>query len=362
MIVGIEQHGAPHLMLIPFLQHLDVVLVVVVGVKVGDVEVTIGQHDQYRIIVVELAQEPSMLFVIDAVDIGIEPNLSATKRTMSVTLQANAVNSLLSQDIAFGSSALDKYLREVFFQEDVLLFLLRIGIQCHLNGFGLAIRIGREIHHSRPRLALCQVVVPVSRNAGHVETLDEVSAFFAILVHYIINSALVILLEHLHVNHVLAHKYLVGHPDNLELSVLIEDDDVVDVGAVAYKLVLFQSGSHKSFLSVDVQLLISLHYLGGLDGFKTPDFGQSGMVFSVLVTDEFEPMDGHVRHVSQVVVNALDVGFRASDEVVGFVFVELQDAVHLDFQQSQDVVAGHFTDKVGLEWLQSVVYMSHHGV
>ena len=86
------------------------------------------------------------------------------------------------------------------------------------------------------------------------------------------------------------------------------------------------------------------------------------MVFSVLVTNEFEPMDGHVRHVSQVVVNALDIGFRACDEVVGLVFVELQDAVHLDFQQSQDVVAGHFTDKTGLERLQPVVYMSHNGV
>ena len=40
--------------------------------------------------------------------------------------------------------------------------------------------------------------------------------------------------------HILADEYLVGHFGNLVFSVTIEDDDVVDVGAVAHKFILFQ--------------------------------------------------------------------------------------------------------------------------
>ncbi len=47
-------------------------------------------------------------------------------------------------------------------------------------------------------------------------------------------------------------KSLVGHLGHLELSVLIEDDDIVEVGAVTHQLILLQSCTHESFLSVDV--------------------------------------------------------------------------------------------------------------
>ena len=49
-------------------------------------------------------------------------------------------------------------------------------------------------------------------------------------------------------------------------------------------------------------------------------------------------------------------------ELVGFVFVELQDALHLDFQQSQEVVACHLTDKVFLERFQSLVNIFQCGI
>ena len=37
-----------------------------------------------------------------------------------------------------------------------------------------------------------------------------------------------------------------------KIRVFVENDDIVDVGTVAYKFVPFQSGADKSFISVDV--------------------------------------------------------------------------------------------------------------
>ena len=51
---------------------------------------------------------------------------------------------------------------------------------------------------------------------------------------------------------VLAHEELIGYAHHLHASVAVEDDDIVDVGAVADELVLLQSGADEALLAVDV--------------------------------------------------------------------------------------------------------------
>ena len=78
LIIGIIEDGCPNLVLIPFLQSEDIVLVVVIGVEVGDVEFAIIEYYQDIFIVIKLAKESSVLIIVDTVDIGIEPHLSTS--------------------------------------------------------------------------------------------------------------------------------------------------------------------------------------------------------------------------------------------------------------------------------------------
>ena len=50
----------------------------VVDIEIGDVEFTVVEYYQDRIIIIEFAQESSVLIVVDAVYIRVEPNLSAS--------------------------------------------------------------------------------------------------------------------------------------------------------------------------------------------------------------------------------------------------------------------------------------------
>ena len=86
------------------------------------------------------------------------------------------------------------------------------------------------------------------------------------------------------------------------------------------------------------------------------------MVLSVLINQEFEPFDGDVRHVCQVVVNARNLFFDARQQLVGLIFAEFKYALHLYFHQSHDVVAAQFAYEVGLKGCQSVVDMFHGNV
>ena len=52
---------------------------------------------------------------------------------------------------------------------------------------------------------------------------------------------------------------------NLIRTVAIEDDDIVDRRTVLHELVLLEAHAHEAIFAVDVELLGSFDYLGGLD-------------------------------------------------------------------------------------------------
>ena len=65
---------------------------------------------------------------------------------------------------------------------------------------------------------------------------------------------------------ILSDEDLVLNSYDLILSVLVEHDDVVEVGAVLHKLRLLQSIADETFFPVDIQLLVFLRNLCGDDG------------------------------------------------------------------------------------------------
>ena len=222
-----------------------------------------------------------MLFVVDAFHVSIIPQLAPTQRRMAVTLQADAMNALLGEQITFGRTPLDENIFKVTFQENVLPLFLGINIQRNLNALGFAIGIGREINHLRTWSAQRQVVFAIARHGRHVETLHIVKTLFAIAINHIIDGAFVVFLEHLQPNNAFAHKNLVGHLQHLIFSVTIEDNHIVNIRTVAHKLVLLQPRSNEAFLAIDVEFLIGFYHFGAVDGVETADFRATRMRFSV---------------------------------------------------------------------------------
>ena len=199
------------------------------------------------------------------------------------------------------------------------------------------------------------IVLPVAGDGGDVEALHVVESRLSVAIHYIVNGALVVLLEHIHVQHVLAHEELVRHTDHLVTAVLVEEDDIVDVRAVGHKLVLLERGSDEAVFSVDIKFLVGFHHLSSFDGVEVAELGAARIVLAVLVLQHLEPVDGIVHDVCQLEVDFFDFLLDAGDVLVGLVLVELQDALHLDFQQTEDVLLGHFAHKLRIVWSEAVV-------
>ena len=81
------------------------------------------------------------------------------------------------------------------------------------------------------------------------------------------------------------------------------------------------------------------------------------MLCSVFVFQVLEPLHGYLYHIRQLLVDILDLRFQAGNELVGLVFIEFQDALHLDLHQSEDILFGHLTNHLWVVRGESLIHI-----
>ena len=165
---------------------------------------------------------------------------------------------------------------------------------------------------------------------------------FAVAVNTVVDGALIVLLEYLYMEDILTDEYLVCYLGDFKVAILIEDDDVIEVGAVAYEFILLQPCTNETFLAVDIEFLVSFYHLGNLNGIKVSYFCFARMVLSVFPLEIFKPVDGYIGHVSQVVLNLSKFGLNLHQQFVCLILIIFKDSLHLDFQEFKNVLAGNF--------------------
>ena len=264
---------------------------------------------------------------------------------------------VVGNDVAHRLPSLDGDAAEIFFDE--WRFQTGLRFEHDFQDFGFAVGIGAEPHHLGARCALCEVVFLVAGNACDGETFHVVKTLFAVAVYDVVDGACVVALEYVEVENVFTDKHLLAHLHDLVFAVFVEDDDVVDVGAVAYKLVALQSGADEALVAVDVEFLVGLDDLGRLDGVETAYGGATGIGGPVFLFQVTEPAYREVGHVGEVVVYLFDVGLDGGNLPVGLVGVEFQDAGHLYLHEAEYVVAGDFAKEILLEWVEPTVDVGH---
>ena len=107
LVVGIADDGRPDLRLVPLLQAQDVGLVVVGGVEGRDVEVARVEDHEDAVLVAKLAEVASVLLVVDALHVGVEPHLASAERGVAVAFQRDAVDGVAGEEVALCAASLD---------------------------------------------------------------------------------------------------------------------------------------------------------------------------------------------------------------------------------------------------------------
>ena len=268
------------------------------------------------------------------------------------------------EKITTRTATFDSQFTEALFKKDATQF--GIGFQSHLDYFGFSIRIGSEIVDFGSWRALGDIILAIVGDARHVKSLDIVGTVFSIAISHIINCALVVLLEDRNVYNLgflllsfgafcLTNVHLLSHSRHLVSTIAIEDDDVVDVGAILHKLILLQRGSHEAIGTIHIEFLVGFHHFGSFDGVERANLRAAGVFGCIAVVDGGEPIDGDLREMREIVLYLRQFCLDAGNEFIRLGFVEFEDACHLDFQETQEVFAHHFAHEISLKGFETAV-------
>ena len=77
----------------------------------------------------------------------------------------------------------------------------------------------------------------------------------------------------------------------------------------------------------------------------------------ILLLDHLIPVDGHLRHVLEILIDFVDVALHAQDCFVGLLLVKLENAGHLDLHELEDVLLGDLAYHLWIVWGQSLIDM-----
>ena len=274
---------------------------------------------------------------------------------MPVTLQTYLVYRQLGKHVPLGPATPYLKRREVEVEEYFLhLCSWHMGYLYHLC---LTIGVSGEINHPATRCTASDVILLVARYGINAEAIDEIASSLSVTIYIIVDGALVAALPYLHMHYVLAHVNLVGNTYHLKASVAIEYYNIVNIRAVTYKLSLLQSCTDKAFLTVYVQFLIGLNNLRGLYGVKLQYLSESWMFCSVFRLQVLKPLTGNIHHSTQVALYLGNLTLYACYQLVGLIFREFQDALHLYLHEAQNVFLPNLTHHPRIVWCESFINM-----
>lgn len=279
----------------------------------------------------------------------------------ALLFEQNFVHIEFGEYVAHRLATFDGDFRKIFLKNEVF-HAVRSRAQRYFHRFGFAIRIGRKIDHFRAVSALGQVVLFVARNAIHRKTLDVVVTRTPVAIDGVVDGAAVVFDKHSHMNNTFAHIEFVGYAHHFVFAIFEKDDDVVDVGTVAHKLhifVLFQPCADKTFAAIDIEFLVGFHHFGGLNSFEVAYFGEARKFLSVLLFQMFEPIDGVVDDVVEIVLHTLHLRFDVGNLVFGFFDVEFRNFAHRFVAEFQHIVAHNLAAKKFAVRVELALYLRY---
>ena len=104
------------------------------------------------------------------------------------------------------------------------------------------------------------VVFLILSDAGYVEAFHEIDTLLTIAIDDVIDSAFIATLEDRNMEYIRADEEFFRHTHDLIFTILMEDDDVIYIGAVKEELIFLESCSDESFLAVDIEFLVVLDH------------------------------------------------------------------------------------------------------
>lgn len=290
--------------------------------------------------------------------------MAATEGTLTLAFKDNLMDVVLCDDIALRGTALDGKSSEIEIEHHIA--ELGAWAEEHFYDLGLAVGIGTEVAKLGALGCASYVILSVASYASDAEALSKGNASLAIGINGIVDRAGIVLFEDSDMHDARADINLLINLLDDVATVGVEDNDVVEVGAIGHVIAFLEAEAHKTILTVDIEFLVALGHLGSLDIIERADLGEAVFADTILFLDAAKMGNGEIDDMVDIVLRLAHILLEGNEFILSSLAIELEDTRHLDFEQVEDIVAGHAAhqlDVIGLEiGLEAGIDMSNCGI
>ncbi len=169
----------------------------------------------------------SAAFLVEALDIGIVPDVLAFEGGDALGLELDAGDGVLGDQVAAGTASLDGQRGEIPFHGRFLEAFLGAELDTDALGFSVV------VHREPENLGLVgpggDVVLLVAGDGGDIEAFGVMGGALAVTVNHVVDGALVSAVEHARIQEVLPEEGLLAHLGDAVFSIPADHDNLAQV-------------------------------------------------------------------------------------------------------------------------------------
>ena len=146
------------------------------------------------------------------------------------------------------------------------------------------------------------------------------------------------------------------YANDFVLTIAVENNNVIQIRAVAQELVFLETCSDKAFLAIDIEFFVGLNNGFDIDIGEVTHLRFTRILVSVFGFEVFKPANGIIGQMMQVFLGLLDFLLEVFHQLVGFFGVELGYTNHANIEEFFNILSFHLANKFGFKRLQGLVH------
>ena len=153
-----------------------------------------------------------------------------------------------------------------------------------------------------------------------------------------------------------SNEQFLRHLHHLVFTVLVEDDDIIDIGAVEEELVFLETRPYEAFLAIDIEFFVVLYDGFDVDCAEVSYLRTTRICLAVFLLQHLEPSDSIIRQMVEVLHASFDFLLEILHQFVRFLGIELGDTNHSDLKELFNILGAYLADELRFERREGFIH------
>ena len=156
-------------------------------------------------------------------------------------------------------------------------------------------------------------------------------------------------------NNILAYIALFGYLGDNHFSISGKDNNIVYIATIGYIFVFPKRSTYESLFPIDIELKVTYHYLGSLNGIERSYFRFALLAFAVFLLQISKIINGESNQIGQVVFYLFYTCFYLQKSLFSLIGIIASDTDHRNLGEAIYILIGDRAQELFRKRLKALI-------